>query len=66
MAFKTMQQTGVDILHPMTPQIVIEKECTGHEVLSCAKAGHKSDFVLISESFGAHIISGKQVCCVSA
>ena len=47
----------MNILHLLALQTVIEKECTGHGVLACAKALHTGDFVPIPESFGAHIIS---------
>jgi acetylornithine deacetylase len=59
MAVKAVKQAGVDILHPLTLQTVIEEECTGHGALACVKAGHTGDFVLIPEPFGAHIISGQ-------
>lgn len=59
MAVKAVQRAGIDIQHPLTLQTVIEEECSGHGALSCVKAGHAGDFVLIPEPFGASIVSGQ-------
>jgi acetylornithine deacetylase len=59
MAVKAVRQAGIEIRHPLTLQTVIEEECSGHGALSCVKAGHAGDFVLIPEPFGASIVSGQ-------
>ncbi|MDI5936423.1 ArgE/DapE family deacylase [Halomonas kalidii] len=59
MAVKAVRQAGIEISHPLTLQTVIEEECSGHGALSCVKAGHAGDFVLIPEPFGASIVSGQ-------
>lgn len=59
MAVRAVQQAGVAIDHPLTLQTVIEEECTGHGALSCVRAGHAGDFVLIPEPFGATLVSGQ-------
>ncbi|WP_253443226.1 ArgE/DapE family deacylase [Halomonas sp. Y3] len=59
MAVKAVRQAGIAIDHPLTLQTVIEEECSGHGALSCVKAGHAGDFVLIPEPFGAKLVSGQ-------
>lgn len=59
MAVKAVRQAGIEINHPVTVQTVIEEECSGHGALSCVKAGHAGDFVLIPEPFGATLVSAQ-------
>jgi acetylornithine deacetylase len=59
MAFKALQNMGLQPAAPVYLQSVIEEECTGNGALACLTRGYKADAAIIPEPFEQSLMIGQ-------
>jgi acetylornithine deacetylase len=52
MAYKALQNLGLEPASPVVLQSVVEEECTGNGALACLVAGYQADAAIIPEPLG--------------